>query len=92
MFRQERYRRFRGAAADEAALETNEGIPEYTGVRLGLATPQERIAYAVYDLSFFVEAPTFVRSFAYATGPAYGLLLDQADPDWKAKLGDRSPA
>lgn len=87
LFRQERYRRFAGAATDEAALETNEGVPEYTGVRLGLATPQERIAYAVYDLSFFVEAPSFVRSFAYATGPAYGLLLDQADPDWKAKLG-----
>ena len=46
-----------------------------------------RIAYAVYDLSFFVEAPSFVRSFAYATGPAYGLLLDQADPGWKEKLG-----
>jgi hypothetical protein len=26
--------------------------------------------------------PSFVRSFAYATGPAYGLLLDQTDPDW----------
>jgi len=87
LFRQERYRRFAGAAADEAALETNEGVPEYTGVRLGLVTPQERIAYAVYDLSFFVEAPSFVRSFAYATGPAYGLLLDQADPDWRSKLG-----
>ena len=28
-----------------------------------------------------------MRSFAYATGPAYGLLLDQADPGWRARLG-----
>ena len=33
-----------------------------------------------------VQAPTFVRSFAYATGPAWGLLLDRADPAWRGKL------
>lgn len=86
LFRQERYRRFPGAAANENALESNEGVAEYTGVRLGLDTPQARRDYAVRDLSAFVKAPTFVRSFAYATGPAYGLLLDQADPAWRGKL------
>jgi hypothetical protein len=86
LFRDERYRRFPDAAAEEGALEINEGVPEYTGVRLGLTTPQERTRYAIYDLSAFVQAPTFVRSFAYATGPAYGLLLDRADPAWKSKL------
>jgi hypothetical protein len=29
---------------------------------------------------------TFVRSFAYATGPAYGLLLDRYAPGWHAQL------
>ena len=86
-FRQERYRLFPQAAVEEAALEVNEGVPEYTGVRLGLAPPQARIDYAVHDLSAFVPAPSFVRSFAYATGPAYGLLLDQADPHWRTRLG-----
>ena len=86
LFRAERYRRFPEAAADEAALEIAEGIPEYTGVRLGLETSQARVDYALRDLSAFVDAPTFVRSFAYATGPAYGLLLDQADPEWRKKL------
>ena len=38
------------------------------------------------DLETFVAVPTFVRSFAYATGPAWGLLLDQADPAWRDKL------
>ena len=87
LFRRERYRLFPNAAAGEGALEANEGVAEYTGVRLGLDTPKARIQYAIGDLSAFVQAPTFVRSFAYATGPAYGLLLDQADPDWRHKLG-----
>jgi hypothetical protein len=29
-----------------------------------------------------------VRSFAYATGPAYGLLLDKYRPAWKRQLQD----
>ncbi len=86
LFRQERYRLFPKAAAGEGALEANEGVAEYTGVRLGLTTSQARTAFAVRDLSAFVGAPSFVRSFAYATGPAYGLLLDEADPEWKHKL------
>lgn len=86
LFRQARYAQFPNAAADESALELDEGVPEYTGVRLGLTTPAERVDYALYDLGAFVDAPTFVRSFAYATGPAYGLLLDQADPAWRGKL------
>ena len=87
LFRRERYRLFPQAAENENDLESNEGIAEYTGVRLGLATPQARTRYALHDLAAFVKAPTFVRSFAYATGPAYGLLLDQADPGWRHRLG-----
>jgi hypothetical protein len=87
LFRRERYRLFPGARADEAALEIQEGTAEYTGVRLGLETPQQRLVFALFDLSRIAGAPTFVRSFAYATGPAYGLLLDQADPHWREKLG-----
>ncbi len=82
LFRRERYRLFPASAANEAALEANEGIAEYTGVKLGLPTPAERTRYALRDLSAFVQAPSFVRTFAYATGPAYGLLLDQAEPGW----------
>jgi len=87
LFRSERYRLFPDAAAGEGSLEANEGVAEYTGVKLGLETPQARVNYAIGDLSAFVNAPTFVRSFAYATGPAYGLLLDRADPQWLQKLG-----
>lgn len=85
-FRAERYRRFPYAADKEAALEINEGTAEYTGVMLGLPTPAARLRYALYDLTAWAEVPSYVRSFAYATGPAYGLLLDQADPAWRSKL------
>lgn len=86
LFRHERYRLFAGAQAEEKALELNEGVAEYTGVRVGLPTAPERTAYALRDLETFVQAPTFVRSFAYATGPAWGLMLDAADPGWRDKL------
>ncbi|WP_223807145.1 hypothetical protein [Montanilutibacter psychrotolerans] len=85
-FRHARHGLFANAAGDEAALEINEGIAEYTGVRLGLARLDERQAYAIFDLSRFLDAPSFVRSFAYASGPAYGLLLDDADPEWRGKI------
>ena len=87
LFRAERHHLFPDAATDEATLEIDEGIAEYTGVRLGLKTPQARTRYAVYDLSAFVDAPTYVRAFPYASGPAYGLLLDSVDPAWRGKIG-----
>ncbi|MBA2679617.1 MAG: hypothetical protein H0U76_14620 [Ktedonobacteraceae bacterium] len=88
-FRHERYRLFPNAALEEHALEINEGIPEYTGVMIGLATAQDRTDFALHDLTAFLKAPTFVRSFAYATGPAYGLLLDEHAPGWRDKVGQQ---
>lgn len=87
LFRNERYRLFPKAPANELALESNEGIAEYTGVKIGLPTSEERTRYAVRDLSAYLEVPSLVRSFAYATGPAYGLLLDQADHNWLRSFG-----
>jgi hypothetical protein len=86
LFRHERYRLFPDARAEERALELNEGVAEYTGVRVGLTGAKERTAYALRDLEAFVQSPTFVRSFAYATGAAWGLMLDRADPAWRMKL------
>ncbi|HJR72180.1 MAG TPA: hypothetical protein VJ806_00910 [Luteimonas sp.] len=85
-FRAERYRRFPEARADEAALETNEGLAEYTGVMAGNATAQAQLQTALDDLQSHVDDPSFVRSFAYATGPAYGMLLDDFAPGWRKRL------
>lgn len=85
-FRAERYRLFPKAASNEHSLELNEGVAEYTGVRLGLVGAEAQRAHAVRDLSAHIGDRTFVRSFAYATGPAYGLLLDRYAPGWRKGL------
>jgi hypothetical protein len=89
-FRAERYRRFPAAAQEEAALELNEGLAEYTGVFVGNPTPSTRIQAALHDLRAHVGDRSFVRSFAYATGPAYGLLLDQEVPGWRGDLAHQA--
>lgn len=85
-FRAERYRLFADARRDEAALELNEGLAEYTGVVVGNPDAPARIGAALRDLGAHVDDPGFVRSFAYATGPAYGLLLDAYAPGWRTRL------
>jgi hypothetical protein len=86
LFRSERYSLFPDAPAQEQALELNEGLAEYTGVRVGNATPEGQIQAALHDLSSHTADSTFVRSFACATGPSYGLLLDRYAPGWHQQL------
>lgn len=86
VFRAERFRRYPSAMQEEAALELNEGLAEYTGVMVGGATPEARILAALHDLRAHVDDRSFVRSFAYATGPAYGLLLNETAPGWRDRL------
>lgn len=85
-FRADRHHRFPKAAAGEAALERNEGLAEYTGVMLGGRSPAERVTLALNDLRTQTHDTSFVRSFAYATGPAYGLLLDRYLPGWRTRI------
>ena len=83
-FRAERWRLFPKAAEEEPALERNEGAAEYTGLRLDGSAPEAQVTQACEQLR--ADRPSFVRSFAYVTGPAYGLLLDALAPAWKASL------
>jgi hypothetical protein len=82
----ERYRLFPSAAEQERGLEQNEGLAEYTGVRVGNPTDDLRTTMALHDLAAHTGDATLVRSFAYATGPAYGLLLDRYAPGWRRQL------
>lgn len=79
LFRAKRREPFAQAAEDEAALEANEGLAQYTGAAIGAAAaglrPRDR---ARTDLAGVERRPSLVRSFAYGTGPAYGVLLDEA--------------
>lgn len=86
LFRAYRRSLWPDAAAQEQSLELNEGIAEATGVDAGLPDTQQRIAAAVNDIDTTQKYETYVRSFAYATGPSYGELLDAKSPDWRRQV------
>ena len=87
-FRAARYRALVAADSNEALLERNEGLAEYTGIRLsGRPAPAQR-AVVLTELWALESKETIARSFAYATGPAYGLLLDRFRPGWRRELRD----
>jgi len=90
-FRAFRQSLFPATAGQEKALEMNEGLAEYTGMKLSTASPEE---FAMMEDGALREAPSrhpnFVRSFAYVSGPAYGWLLDAAGTSWRAGLKPQS--
>ncbi|ABF41540.1 hypothetical protein Acid345_2539 [Candidatus Koribacter versatilis Ellin345] len=83
-FRAARAKEFPGSAQNERDLETNEGLAEYTGYKVGGGDPKE-------PLESGDKRPSFVRSSAYITGPAMGFLLDAVVPDWHAKALANEP-
>jgi hypothetical protein len=92
-FRQARHTRFPDNVESERALDINEGLASYTGTVL--AAPSEANAIA-RGLELLVGAGegSFVRTFSYVSGPAYGLLLDAASPGWprRVRVSDDPPA
>ena len=72
LFRSYRRSLFPDSANNENALELNEGLAEYTGVKLSSADVQETALRANLILRQARNNPTFARSFAYVSGPAYG--------------------
>ncbi len=84
-FRAHRAALFAGSAESERVMELNEGIAEYTGVHVASADAASARQYAAGKLLTGYEK-TFVRSFPYTSGPAYGLLLDDLAPGWRLKL------
>lgn len=81
-FRMTRRQTFPGAAENERLEEIREGLAQYTGTVLSVASTAEAVASAVDQLADAVTQPTFVRTFAYPSGVGYGLLLDAWSPGW----------
>src|SRR5438045_5413149 len=90
-FRAKRRALFPYAAANERKLENNEALAEYTGYALrGTSDGESRLAVA-RRLDNLDRTQTFMRGFAYLTGPAYGLLIDAFTPGWTQLQSDRRP-
>src|SRR6185436_457719 len=86
LFRAYRRSLFPDSNTNENALELNEGLAEYTGVRLSSADLSETLLRANLILRQARNNPTFARSFAYISGPAYGALLDLSSKPWRVDL------
>ena len=85
-FRAARHQRFPGAAAREHIVDINEGIATYTQFVTGSEGAQDAIRNAVAGLAGAESGTSFVRTFAYASGAGYGLLLDALTPGWHRKI------
>jgi hypothetical protein len=89
-FRDYRHKLFPGSAKTEASLEIAEGVPEYTGVTAGAPDRASGLWRTIAKLDDPDQTMTFPRSFAYTSGPAYGILLDERLPGWRTKLNEQS--
>jgi hypothetical protein len=87
LFRTIRRALFPEARVEERSLEMHEGLANYTGLALsGLTRDQQRAYWAEQLNEPNKSYPSFTRSFAYLSGPAYGLLLDLKDIPWRKGL------
>lgn len=88
-FRKSRRLLFPASIEDERGQEITEGLAAYTATVLVADSESDAIAGAL-DLLVNTEKKamdaSFVRTFAYFSGPAYGLLLDASSPGWRKRI------
>jgi len=78
-----RFSKYPDAQKNEESLEMNEGVAEYTGIKLRGSTFEETLAVLRDKVKKVPKVFSLTRSSAYYSGPLYGLLLDTRDPKWK---------
>lgn len=89
-FRARRRSLFPNAAEDERMLELNEGLAEYTGYVLSSLPRSALYDRLAVQLANYEQQDNFSRSFAYASGPAYAVLLDASGKPWRNRVTARS--
>jgi hypothetical protein len=87
-FRRDRRSRFPGAADNERRDEIREGLASYTGVAVWANAPADARRAAAAALAG--GESSFVGNFEAASGPAYGVLLDELLPGWRRQLRSTS--
>lgn len=89
LFRAARHAAYPGADSLERVLEMHEGLSEYTGWKLAIGAEPGAMARVARHVRDYERTPTFVRAFAYGTGPGLGLLLDAFAPNWRQHVKAR---
>jgi hypothetical protein len=85
-FRRERRRRFPEAADNERRDEIREGLASYTGIAAWANSPADARRAAASALAGGEAQTSFVGNFEAASGPGYGVLLDDLLPDWRRQV------
>ena len=85
-FRRERRRQFPGAAENERRDEIREGLASYTGIAAWANSPADARRAAASALAGGESQSSFVGNFEAASGPAYGVLLDDLLPGWHRQV------
>ena len=89
-FRRERRLRFPGAADNERREEIREGLASYTGIAAWASSPADAHRAAALALAGGELQTSFVGNFEAASGPAYGVLLDDLLPGWRRQVRSSS--
>lgn len=84
-FRLKRRSLFANAAENERVEEIREGLAQYTGIVATADSPADAVASMIEHLAAAEGHETFLQQ-AYATGTAYGILLDDASADWRRRV------
>jgi len=85
-FRRERRRLFPGAGDNERRDEIREGLASYTGIAAWANSPADARRAAAAAAAGGELQTSFVGNFEAASGPAYGVLLDDLLPGWRRQL------
>jgi hypothetical protein len=85
-FRLERRRRFPRAADNERRDEIREGLASYTGIAAWANSAADARRAAAAAAAGGELQTSFVGNFEAASGPAYGVLLDDLLPGWRRQL------
>ena len=85
-FRKMRHQQFSQSGITENELEMNEGLAEFTATTIAINNSKERAKFLSFAIDAFLHNPSYIRSFAYATTPAYGFLLWQKNKQWTKNI------
>jgi hypothetical protein len=85
-FRYARRQLFPAAAMNEVLEEIREGLAQYTATVTTASSPQDAASSAILQLADYAKRESLVRDFGYASGTAYGVLLDAWSPGWTRQL------
>ena len=84
VFRKIRQSKYNEFTEKEIEIESMEGMANYTQFKL--CEYKNKYQSVISEINEREEAPTYTRSFSYATGPAYGLIFDFLNVKWRKNV------